>query len=339
MLRKAQKNFYFFCNISDPPIVYRAERQKHASNERKIFMKKTISMMMALAAAGTMAAPAMAVNDEPMVIAPAPNAQSQQVQMKIVVTGKTMPVQTISVNGCTMAPVRAVCEALGFKVTWNADRSININNGEMQSDLRIGDNSYVVYTAVEGMAGMSAPFSLGCAPVIKNNTAYVPIDLFVPLFGNDPATVKTGGDTITIDQDAKTEDGDSSQIPNPLTGHESLAELAKAVGFDIKAPTVPAGYEADAYIDISGELAEVFYVKGDDTLVYRASRGEGDNSGDYNNTYSGKKTVDVNGVSVELRGNDKVNVATWSNGGFAYSVSAKQGISETEVAAVVSSTF
>lgn len=301
-------------------------------------MKKTISMMMALAVAGTMAAPAMAVNDEPMVIAPAPNAQSQQAQMKIVVKGKTMPVQTISVNGCTMAPVRAICEALGFKVTWNADRSININNGEMQSDLRIGDNSYVVYTAVEGMAGMSAPFSLGSAPIIKNNTAYVPVDLFVPLFGNDPATVKTSGDTITINPDAKTEDGDSSQIPNLLTAHDSLAELVKAVGFDIKAPTVPAGYEADAYIDISGELAEVFYVKGDDMLVYRVSRGEGDNSGDYN-TYSNKKTVDVNGVSVELRGNDKVNVATWSNGGFAYSVSAKQGISETEVAAVVSSVF
>lgn len=299
-------------------------------------MKKTISMMMALAVAGTMAAPAMAVNDEPMVIAPAPNAQSQQAQMKIVVKGKTMPVQTISVNGCTMAPVRAIAEALGFKVTWNADRSININNGEMQSDLRIGDNSYVVYTAVEGMAGMSAPFSLGSAPVIKNNTAYVPIDLFVPLFGNDPATVKTSGDTITINPDAKTEDGDSSQIPNPLTAHDSLAELAKAVGFDIKAPTVPAGYEADAYIDISGELAEVFYVKGDDTLVYRVSRGEGDNSGDYN-TYSNKKTVDVNGVLVELRGNDKVNVAVWSNGGFAHSVLSEQGIAEADVIAAVNS--
>lgn len=299
-------------------------------------MKKTISMMMALAVAGTMAAPTMAVNDEPMVIAPAPNAQSQQAQMKIVVKGKTMPVQTISVNGCTMAPVRAVCEALGFKVTWNADRSININNGEMQSDLRIGDNSYVVYTAVEGMAGMSAPFSLGSAPIIKNNTAYVPIDLFVPLFGNDPATVKTSGDTITINPDAKTEDGDSSQIPNLLTAHDSLAELAKAVGFDIKAPTVSAGYEADAYIDISGELAEVFYVKGDDTLVYRVSRGEGDNSGDYN-TYSNKKTVAVNGVSVELRGNDKVNVAVWSNGGFAHSVLSEQGIAEADVIAAVNS--
>ena len=65
----------------------------------------------------TMAAPAMAVNDEPMVIAPAPNTQSQQAQMKIVIKGKTMPVQTISVNGCTMAPVRAIAEALGFKVT------------------------------------------------------------------------------------------------------------------------------------------------------------------------------------------------------------------------------
>ena len=299
-------------------------------------MKKTISMMMALAVAGTMAAPAMAVNDEPMVIAPVLNAQSQQTQMKIVVKGKTMPVQTISVNGCTMAPVRAIAEALGFKVTWNADRSININNGKMQSDLRIGDNSYVVYTAVEGMAGMSAPFSLGSAPIIKNNTTYVPIDLFVPLFGNDPATVKTSGDTITINPDAKTEDGDSSQIPNLLTAHDSLAELAKAVGFDIKAPTVPAGYAAAAYIDISGELAEVFYENGSDTLLYRVSKGEGDNSGNCN-TYSTKKTVDVNGVSVELRGNDKVNVATWSNGGFAYSVLSEQGIAEADVIAAVNS--
>lgn len=66
MLRKAQKNFDFFCNISDPPIVYRAEwqikrpqknflkrlqhfavpdcinseRQKHANNERTIFYEK-----------------------------------------------------------------------------------------------------------------------------------------------------------------------------------------------------------------------------------------------------------------------------------------------------------
>ena len=299
-------------------------------------MKKTLSLMMALAAAGTMAAPAMAANDEPMVIAPAPNAQSQQAQMKFVIKGKTMPMQTISVNGCTMAPVRAIAETLGFKVTWNADRSININNSEMQSDLHIGENRYFVYTAVDGMAGMSAPFELGSAPVIKNNTAYVPIDLFVPLFGNDPATVQVSGDTITIDPEAKTEDGDSTQIPNPLTDHESLAELAKAVGFDIKAPAVPAGYAADAYIDISGELAEVFYENGSDTLLYRVSKGEGDNSGDYN-TYSTTKTVNVNGVSVEMRGNDKVNVAVWSNGGFAYSVSSEQGIAEADIIAAVNS--
>lgn len=299
-------------------------------------MKKILSLMMALAVAGTMAAPAMAANDEPMVIAPAPNAQSQQAQMKFVIKGKTMPMQTISVNGCTMAPVRAIAEALGFKVTWNADRSININNGKMQSDLHIGENRYFVYTAVDGMAGMSAPFELGSAPIIKNNTAYVPIDLFVPLFGNDPATVQVSGDTITIDPEAKTEDGDSTQIPNPLTDHESLAELAKAVGFDIKAPAVPAGYTAAAYIDISGELAEVFYENGSDTLLYRVSKGEGDNSGDCN-TYSTNKTVNVNGVSVEMHGNDKVNVAVWSNGGFAYSVSSEQGIAEADVIAAVNS--
>ena len=69
---------------------------------------------------------------------------------------------------------------------------------------------------------------------------YVPVDLFIPLCGNDPAVVKVSGDTIIIDPDATTEDGDSNQIPNPLTVQNSLAELAKAVGFDIKAPTVPA---------------------------------------------------------------------------------------------------
>ena len=36
---------------------------------------------------------------------------------------------------------------------------------------------------------------------------YVPVDLFVSLFGNDPAMVKVSGDTIIIDPDAKTEDG------------------------------------------------------------------------------------------------------------------------------------
>lgn len=300
-------------------------------------MKKMISMMMALAVAGSMAATAMAANDEPMVIAPVPNTQSQQAQMKIVIKGQTTSLQTISVNGCTMVPVRAVAEALGYTVKWDAaKKAINLNTKETQCDLRIGDNSYVVYTAIEGMIGMSAPFSLGAAPIIKDGSTYVPVDLFVPLCGNDPAVVKVSGDTITIDPDATTEDGDSDQIPNPLTVHNSLAELAKAVGFDIKAPIVPAGYQADAYIDISGELAEVFYTKGEDTLVYRVGCGEGDNSGVYE-TYKTTKTVNVKGISVEMRGNDKVNVAVWSNGGFAYSVSSEQEISETEVAAVVSS--
>lgn len=56
---------------------------------------------------------------------------------------------------------------------------------------------------------------------------YVPVDLFVPLFGNDPAVVKVSGDTIIIDPDTTTEDGDSSQIPNPLTVHNSLCRACK----------------------------------------------------------------------------------------------------------------
>lgn len=109
MLRKAQKNFYFSATFTSCRLYIGQNGKNTEAMKGRFFMKKTISMMMALAVAGTMAAPAMAVNDEPMVIAPAPNTQSQQAQMKIVVKGKTMPVQTISVNGCTMAPVRAIC--------------------------------------------------------------------------------------------------------------------------------------------------------------------------------------------------------------------------------------
>lgn len=293
-------------------------------------MKKTVSMMLALTMVGTMGVSALAANDEPMVIAPAPSV-TQKAAMQVVVKGKAIPMDAYTKDGTVMVPLRAISEALGFKVTWNNDeRAVNISDGTMQSDLTIGENLYQVYTAVEGMTGMSAPFSLGSAPVLVGSKTYVPAELFVPLFGNDPATVVVKDNTVTIDSDAASED-DSVQLPNPLTEHTSLAELNKALGFEIALPSVPEGYKAETFIDIAGETGNIRFTKGENELCYRVAKGSGDISGDYNE-YAETRTVKNDAGTITLRGaGGRVFSAVWTRGGFTYSVVSDEGLTDAQV--------
>ena len=300
-------------------------------------MKRTISLMLALASVGSMGVSAMAANDtdNTMVISPAPSVVAEA-QRQFIVNGKPMALDSYTTeNGTLMVPVRALGEALGFTVTWN-NFSVNINNGEMQSDLRIGEENYFAYTAIPDAVGMTAPFTLGAAPVLKNDKTYVPVKLFTVLFGNVDETVKITDTTITIDKNAKAdEDGDTAEIPNPLTEHADIASLETAVGFKLRCPALPEGYRADSFIDISGTLAEVFYVSDKDTVVFRMEKGDSaDISGDCN-VYDDKKTVEVGGVSVSVEGNGDVRKATWSKDGFAFSLTSEKGLTEAQLAAAL----
>lgn len=300
-------------------------------------MKRTLSLMLALAAVGSMGVSAMAANDtdNTMVISPAPSVVAEA-QRQFIVNGKPMALDSYTTeNGTLMVPVRALGEALGFTVTWN-NFSVNINNGEMQSDLRIGEENYFAYTAIPDAVGMTAPFTLGAAPVLKNDKTYVPVKLFTVLFGNVDETVKITDTTVTIDKNAKAdEDGDTAEIPNPLTEHADIASLETAVGFKLRCPALPEGYRADSFIDISGTLAEVFYVSDKDTVVFRMEKGDSaDISGDYN-VYADKKTVEVGGVSVSVEGNGDVRKATWSKDGFAFSLTSEKGLTEAQLAAAL----
>lgn len=297
-------------------------------------MKKTISLMLALASISSMGVSAMAANDtaEPMVIAPAPSVVATA-QRQFVVNGKAMQLDSYTTeNGTLMVPVRALAEALGFKVTWN-NGAVNINNGKMQCDLRIGEENYFVYTAIKDAVGMSAPFALGSAPVLKNDKTYVPVKLFVPLFGNNDATVQITDTTVTINKDA--ESGDVVEIPNPLTEHADIASLEKAVGFKLICPTLPDGYEAESFIDISGTLAEVFYTNGADTVCFRMEKGDtADISGDYN-VYSTKKTLTAGDTAVTAEGNENINKVTWTKNGFSFSLTSDKGLTDAELIAAV----
>ena len=122
--------------------------------------------------------------------------------------------------------------------------------------------------------------------------------------------------------DEKTnDDSDNVQIPNPFTEYQTLEEAEKDAGFLISLPEVIEGFDSRRfYLDKDSGLLEVIYENGDETITFRKSNGEGDISGNYNE-FSEQNDVDGDGITVTVKGNDgKVNLATWSKDGYAYSI-------------------
>ena len=235
-----------------------------------------------------------------------------------------------------LVPLRETAEQLGFKVSYNKG-TILVDDGIMHTNLTIGENSYQVVTSNPDLVGMSAPFSLSSAPVMTNGKTYVPIELFVPLTGNDSSIIKTDGSAISISKKADTKNEDV-QIPNPLTEHETLADLAKTVGFDVTLPTLDKAYKETAFIDISGTTADVRFADDEDTITFRKAKGSDDISGD-NKTYKENKTIAVKDVSVSVKGNAGINTATWQKDGFTYSFSSDKAMTQDALVKAIENLF
>ena len=154
--------------------------------------------------------------DEPMVIAPAPSADDEIMVIseapenyKIVINGKTLDLGSQKLfaekdakgNTVLMVPLRAISEALGFKVDWK-DRSAFVDDGQMHTTITIGKDEYSATTSVEGIAGATGLFSLGAAPQIVDNRTYVPLQIFEILMGNVEGMFKLDGTTVNIDTKA-----------------------------------------------------------------------------------------------------------------------------------------
>ena len=274
---------------------------------------------------------------KPMVIAAATMAFSATA-----FAGTSSP-YNLNINGkaanedvLVLVPLRETAEQLGFKVSYNKG-TILVDDGTMHANLTVGKNDYQVVTSIKDAVGASAPFSLSSAPVMTNGKTYVPIELFVPLTGNDDSIIKTDGSTISISKKADTKDEDV-QIPNPLTEHETLADLAKIVGFEVTLPAVDKAYQETAFIDISGETADVRFADGEDTITFRKAKGSDDISGDYN-TYNENKTITVKGVSVSVKGNDGINTTTWQKDGFTYSFSSDKAMTQDALVKAIENLF
>ena len=119
-------------------------------------------------------------------------------QYEIVVNGKATRAMAVMDDGTLMVPMKAVCKALGYKITYkSSDKAYHIENGTNACDIAMDSSVYTVY-AVNGMAGTTSPTDLGAEPQYIGKTLYVPVELFRVLLGNYDEAVTVSGSYILI---------------------------------------------------------------------------------------------------------------------------------------------
>ena len=148
--------------------------------------------------------------------------------------------------------------------------------------------------------------------------------------------------TAKPDQPAQTEtaDTETTQIPNPWTDYDSKDDAAQAAGFDLAVPDEISGCSEKSYRVLNAEgdvMFEIIYASGEDeTARIRKAPGADDVSGNYNE-YAETETVDVGGVRVTMKDeNGLVKLAVWTNGDYSYVLSVESGLSQSDMAALVS---
>lgn len=153
-------------------------------------MKKILTAALSLALLGAISIPALAA-EPAKVIAPAPGQAVTAPGFALEIDG-----EDIDARACVMVPLRAVAEKLGFTVAWD-NGSITVTGPERYAELTVGVDQYFAAPTQEGMMGASL-FSLGCAPYVSGDVAYVPVELFDALLGCKEGTVVLEGNTVTI---------------------------------------------------------------------------------------------------------------------------------------------
>lgn len=129
------------------------------------------------------------------------------------------------------------------------------------------------------------------------------------------------------------------QAYNGIEECASLEELEEKVGFEIENIEDQLSFvpSQEIYLSYWQELAEVQYTGENQTVTFRKSSGEEDNSGDYNE-YAVEKQADINGTNVMLKGTESgIHLAIWNKDGFSYSLSFENAVTQETVLAIIES--
>lgn len=237
--------------------------------------------------------------------------------------------QDTEIKAHIMVPLQAVAEKLGFTVTLDND-TVVVTGETRYATMTIGVDQYFAAPTQEGMMGASL-FSLGYAPYEADGVTYVSIGLFDALLGCREGTVVLEGNTVKINTEAQND----VQIPNPFVDYETLEDAAAAAGFELTAPDTLDSYPQRTVQTMSKEMIQIFYENDEHSVLVRKAAGDSDISGDYN-VYSQKGTMDVDGLTVSVRGNDGlIMVAVWSDDGYTYAVDSDAGMSAENMSELI----
>ena len=233
-----------------------------------------------------------------------------------------------------MVPLRGVAEKLGYDVSWDGEHGgVKLDDGEVNTIVYIGEDNY--YMASSVAIGMSAPTSLGAAPVIKDDMTFVPAELFnVLACGENTYTAENGKITFAKEEN-------QTGMPNPFTEYKTIDEAKKVLKFEAKLPSaVPSGYKLEYVSVMSDDFLNLTYKNGEKEITYRTAAGTEDISGDYT-VYKTVKDVKIGGMSVKIRldgpdfeGN-KSSGAVWNDGKNSYSVYSNADLSEADLTDII----
>ncbi|WP_027398694.1 hypothetical protein [Anaerovorax odorimutans] len=125
---------------------------------------------------------------------------------------------------------------------------------------------------------------------------------------------------------------------SPIVDTQGIEELKKTVPFELLVPNkLPNGYKVDSTSVIIGEMAQIIYSNGEDSIVYRVAKGTDDVSGDYND-YGELRDEVMGDRNVTLKGNNSlISLATWTEDDFSYSLSFSVQAEEDDIKAIIGS--
>lgn len=295
-------------------------------------MKKLMTAILSLSLLGAAALPSLALESKtPVLGSPATELIAAAPEEDLNTAGFSVELDGEQVNAraLVMVPLRALAEKLGFTVTWD-NRVVTVTGPERYIRLTVGKDEYFAAPTQEGMMGASL-FSLGCAPCVTNGTTYVPVEVFDALLGCREGAVALEGNTVKI----RTDPVNTVQIPNPFADCATLEEAAKAAGFELAVPEKVNGSSRQGIQVMAENMIQVFYGGEENEVCIRKAPGTEDISGDYNR-YAVCDTVSVGELKVTMKGEEgQMHLATWTDGGYTYSIGARTGMSSSDMSALV----
>lgn len=151
------------------------------------------------------------------------SATAEMSDSKIEINGRRLEnARLLQTDDGVMMPLRAVCEALGYEVKWDGDAErIDIINLPVYITCRPDTDGYTF--------AKTAPMKLGRAPIMVNDTTYVPLNFVTEILEDSYETTEYG---ISIKSTDENSDG---KVKNTISAYikEKTEEGLLVENFDM----------------------------------------------------------------------------------------------------------